>query len=113
MMFFLLFHRLLAITLMFSLHSVRVHYDVQKAMCLRMDGQVRVAKLFNLHTLLASILEVCTHHTYGQIHKTCLKWPLKKKTKNDFQDQLSLKAGQKYCRMLRETCYSTNRKSLD
>ena len=32
--------------------------------------------------------------------KTCLKRPLKKKTKIDFQDQLSLSAGQKYCRML-------------
>ena len=51
---FLLFHRLLAITLMFSLHSVRVHYDVQKAMCLRMNGQVKVAILLNLNTLLAS-----------------------------------------------------------
>ena len=27
--------------------------------------------------------------------KTCFKWPLKKKTKTDFQDQLSLTAGQK------------------
>ena len=32
--------------------------------------------------------------------KTCLKWPLKKKTKIGFQDRLSLNAGQKYCRML-------------
>ena len=32
--------------------------------------------------------------------KTCLKRPLKKKTKIGFQDQLSLYAGQKYCRML-------------
>ena len=32
--------------------------------------------------------------------KTCLKRPLKKKTKNGFQDRLSLNAGQKYCRML-------------
>ena len=31
--------------------------------------------------------------------KTCLKRPLKK-TKIGFQDQLSLNAGQKYCRML-------------
>ena len=31
--------------------------------------------------------------------KTCLKWPLKKKTKIGFQDQLSLNAGQKYCRI--------------
>ena len=32
--------------------------------------------------------------------KTCLKRPLKKKTKNGFQDRLSVNAGQKYCRML-------------
>ena len=31
---------------------------------------------------------------------TCLKRPLKKKTKIVFQDRLSLNAGQKYCRML-------------
>ena len=32
--------------------------------------------------------------------KTCLKRPLKKKTKIGFQDQYLLNAGQKYCRML-------------
>ena len=32
--------------------------------------------------------------------KTCLKQPLKKNTKNWFQYQLLLNAGQKYCRML-------------
>ena len=32
--------------------------------------------------------------------KTCLKWPLSKRAKIGFQDQLSLNAGQKYCRML-------------
>ena len=32
--------------------------------------------------------------------KTCLKWPLKMKTKIDFQDPLSLNTGEKYCRML-------------
>ena len=32
--------------------------------------------------------------------KTCVKQPLSKRTKNGFQDQLSLNAGQKYCRML-------------
>ena len=32
--------------------------------------------------------------------KICLKRPLKKKTKIGFQDQLSLNAGQKFCRML-------------
>ena len=34
--------------------------------------------------------------------KTCLKRPLKKKTKIDFQDRLLLNAGQKYCRMLQD-----------
>ena len=32
--------------------------------------------------------------------KTCLKRPLKKKTKIGFQDRLSFNAGQKHCRML-------------
>ena len=33
-------------------------------------------------------------------NKTCLKWPLKKKTKIGFKNRLLLNAGQKYCRML-------------
>ena len=32
--------------------------------------------------------------------KTCVKQPLSKRPKIDFQDQLSLNAGRKYCRML-------------
>ena len=32
--------------------------------------------------------------------KACVKRPLLKRLKNGFQDQLSLNAGQKYCRML-------------
>ena len=32
--------------------------------------------------------------------KTCLKRSLKKKTEIDFQDRISLNAGQKYCKML-------------
>ena len=32
--------------------------------------------------------------------KTCVKLPLSKRPKIGFQDQLSLNAGQKYCRML-------------
>ena len=38
-----------------------------------------------------------------QYSKTCLKWPLQKKTKIVFQDRLSINAGQKYCRMLQES----------
>ena len=32
--------------------------------------------------------------------KTCVKWPFSKRPKIGFEDQLSLNAGQKYCRML-------------
>ena len=32
--------------------------------------------------------------------KTCVKLPLSKRPKNGFQDQLSLNAGQNFCRML-------------
>ena len=37
---------------------------------------------------------------FNKYSKTCLRRPLKKKTKIGFQDRLSLNAGQKYCRML-------------
>ena len=37
----------------------------------------------------------CVRHS-----KTCVKRPLSKRPKIGFQDQLSLNAGQKYCRML-------------
>ena len=40
-------------------------------------------------------------YMYVQYSKTCLKRPLKKKTKIGFQDRLSLNAGPKYCRLLR------------
>ena len=36
----------------------------------------------------------------NQYSKTCVKWPLSKRLKIGFQDQLSLNADQKYCRML-------------
>ena len=32
--------------------------------------------------------------------KTCLKQPLKTRSKISFQDRLSINVGQKYCRML-------------
>ena len=35
--------------------------------------------------------------------KTCHKWPLQRRPIIDFQDRLSLNAGQKYCRMLQES----------
>ena len=45
-------------------------------------------------------IKTSTEPTLVAYSKTCLKRPLKKKTKIGFQDQLSLNAVQKYCRML-------------
>ena len=39
-------------------------------------------------------------NTISVYSKTCVKRPLSKRTQIGFQDQLSLNAGQKYCRML-------------
>ena len=50
------------------------------------------------------------HISFVQYSKTCVKRPLSKSLKFGFQDQLSLNAGQKYCRMLQEehsAIYST------
>ena len=41
------------------------------------------------------ILKIKTRYS-----KTCVKQPLSERPKIGFQDQLSLNAGQKYCRML-------------
>ena len=35
--------------------------------------------------------------------KTCVKWSLSKRPKIGFQDQLSLNAGHKYCRVLQHS----------
>ena len=40
------------------------------------------------------------HYLMTTYSKTCLKQPLFKRPKIGFQDQLSINAGQKYCRML-------------
>ena len=39
-------------------------------------------------------------YAHTRCSKICVKWPLSKRPKIGFQDQLSLNAGQKYCRML-------------
>ena len=52
-----------------------------------------VIAAFTVHTHLHFIT---AHLRYS---KPCLKRPLKKTTKIGFQDQLSLNAGQKYCRI--------------
>ena len=46
--------------------------------------------------------KVCISKTYfsSTVKPTCLKQPLSKRPKIGFQDQLSLNAGRKYCRML-------------
>ena len=45
----------------------------------------------------SSLYYRCFHNVYS---KTCLKRPLKTQTTIDFHFQLSLNAGQKYCRIL-------------
>ena len=53
-----------------------------------------------LPTALCGPVNVCIIYMYS---KTCLKRPLKKRVqKIGFQYRLSLKSGQKYCRMLQE-----------
>ena len=41
-----------------------------------------------------------SHHCSHTYSKTCVKLALSKRPKIGFQDQVSLNAGQKYCRML-------------
>ena len=56
-----------------------------------MSPQHATKDYYYLHFFLENQIIYC---------KTCLKPSLKKKTKNRFQDRLSLNAGQKYCKML-------------
>ena len=58
---------------------------------------------------LIEMVLLSSHNIYS---KTCLKRPLKIKTKNGFQERLSLNAGQKYCRMLQESIVQYFRPSL-
>ena len=53
--------------------------------------------VINDHRSYQGNLEVVNLYMYS---KTRVKRPLSKRPKIDFQDQLSLNAGQKYCRML-------------
>ena len=52
-----------------------------------------------MFALMINILKICSRQK-AEYSKTCLKWPLSKRLKIGFQNQLSLNAGQKYCRML-------------
>ena len=51
----------------------------------------------NLDSCLKMMNNQILRHMYS---KTCVKRPLSKRQQIGFQDQLSLNAGQKYCRML-------------
>ena len=43
-------------------------------------------------------IELGLPYEFGQCSKTCVKWSHSKRLKIGFQDQLSLNAGQKYCK---------------
>ena len=45
-------------------------------------------------------MKFCMFISYSLYSKTCVKQQLSKRPQIGFQDQLSLNAGQKYCRML-------------
>ena len=55
-----------------------------------------------LMTWLLSVVDLKSYTWLWPYSKTCIKRPFSKRPKIGFQDQLSLNAGQKYCRMLQE-----------
>ena len=65
-----------------------------------MIGQTNIILKFWLENLIIMIILIGNiSNTHGN-SKTCVKWPLSKRSKIGFQDQLSLNADQNYCRML-------------
>ena len=61
------------------------------------DKKIFMTERHNLHISTCDPLKFKIGNYYS---KTCVKRPLSKRPKIGFQDQLSLNAGQKYCRML-------------
>ena len=85
--------------------------SVQDIVCMifDVDSMKKAMKEFEVILTLFPPLTsfvVCSHVclcilvTYIAYSKTCEKLPFSKRPNIDFQDQLSLNAGQKYCRML-------------
>ena len=60
-------------------------------------GKTMYAETKKLTSVIASLISYVMRMIYS---KTCVKRPLSKRPKIGFQDQYSLNAGQKYCRML-------------
>ena len=67
-------------------------YEIKVQFLLNCESSKYIAKLFSLSIYIASL--------NNEHSKACLKQPPKNDTKIGFQYQLSLNAGQKYCRML-------------
>ena len=58
-------------------------------------------KLETVSYVMCPQTTICLKNIHNSNYsKTCLKPPLKRRPKIGFQDRLSFKAGQKYCRML-------------
>ena len=65
------------------------------------DSNFVFAQIFNFLTKMLTLdLEKDGLESYARYRKTCVKWVLSKRPKIGFQYQLSLNAGQNYCRML-------------
>ena len=83
------------------------HLDLKEQKCLipRLENSVdpdQLASYYDpkVNPNTAAVLSMINFNLAGLYSKTCLKWPLSKRPKISFQDQPSLNAGLKYCRML-------------
>ena len=101
-------------------HSLSYHLSFRPLFCLFLSGHFTQVILYFKYSVLCQKVNLfwiqCNHfnllhfndlfhaycyNNYGIVYsKTCVKRPLSSRPQIGFQDQLSLNAGQKYCRML-------------
>ena len=71
--------------------------------CVSNKGSGEIGKMRRLNLIYAVSTKISWTDSFvfgDRYSKTCVKGPLSKRPQIGFQDQLSLTAGQKYCRML-------------
>ena len=63
---------------------------------------IQKKKIYKIDLMHNPFTVATSHPEYAEqtYSRTCLKRPLKKKTKIGFQDRILFNAGQKYCKML-------------
>ena len=80
--------------------KIRIHRFSKKFMLLVLTTQWRFSETVPMSSITNSF-SLRSRYLYS---KTCLKQPLRRRPNIGFEDRLLLNAGQKYCRMLQETC---------